>query len=374
MPNNYDIVVTAASGIESLTAKELKGLGFDNPKAIEGSFYLQGSDYDVARLNMFLRTGERVYIKIAQYFADTFDNLFEGAINIPWENYIAPNDKIVINGKCKQSVLLAVSSCQSVLKKAILTRLGDKYKTTYFPESGNLYNIEFVLQKDTVRLMFNTSGVGLHKRGYRTLVGDAPLKETTACAMLMLSGFDSDYPFVDPFCGSGTIVLEGARMALNIASGKLRRFDYQNWDFFDKTVYNLVLTEAQDKEITKKLRFSGFDIDKSAINLAQQHAFNANLRDNVHLQVQDVSTLRSRYQGGCIVTNPPYGERLLSINQANTLYQTLGEVYRKLDNWSIFVITSAPQFEKFFGKKGDKTRKLYNADLECRFYQYFNTH
>lgn len=370
--HNYDIVVTSASGIEGVTAKELKELGFVNPKAIDGSFNLQGSDYDVARLNMFLRTGERVYIRIGEYFAETFDELFDGAINIPWENYITTTDRIIVNGKCKKSTLFAVSSCQSVLKKAILQRLGDKNGTTYFPESGNIYNVEFVLRSDKVTLMLNTSGAGLHKRGYRTLVGDAPLKETTACAMLMLSDFDGNRPFIDPFCGSGTIALEGARMALNIASGKLRDFDYQNWHFFDKSLYNLVLQEALDKETPKKLRISGFDIDKNAIKLALKHAENAQLNEFVHFQVQDVSELRSRYRGGIIVTNPPYGERLLTTNKANALYQTLGEVYRKLDNWSIFVITSAPQFEKYFGSKSDKNRKLYNADLECHFYQYFN--
>lgn len=370
--SNYNIVVTVASGIESITAKELKALGFDNPKAIDGSFNLVGDESAIARLNMFLRTGERVYIKLCEYFADTFDELFDGATSFPWEDFIAPNDRIIVNGKSKKSMLFSVSSCQSVLKKAILQRLSNRYHISYFPEDGNLFDIEFSLKDDNISLLLNTSGLGLHKRGYRDLVGVAPIKETLASAMLLLSNFDGERPFIDPFCGSGTILIEAARIALNIASGKLRKFDYQNWDFFDKQVYDKVMQEAFDKETPKELRFSGFDIDKSAVALALRHANNAGISDKVHIQVQDVKNLRSRFKNGCIVTNPPYGERLLDAREVNPLYRTLGEVFRSLDNWSIFVITSAPQFEKYFGMRCDKNRKLYNADMECHFYQYFN--
>ncbi len=370
--SEHIITVTSASGIESVTAKELKSLGIENPKAIEGSFAFSGTDLTIARLNMFLRTGERVYIKIGEFFADTFDMLFDGASNIPWENYLSSESRIIVNGKSKKSQLFALSSCQSVIKKAILKRLENKFHTEIFPEDGSVFNIEFAINEDNVTLLLNTSGAGLHKRGYRELVGDAPIKETLACAMLLLSNMNADYPFIDPFCGSGTIVLEAARIALNIASGKLRKFDYTSWEFFDKTAYDTALTEALDNENNKKLRFSGFDIDPKAISLANRHAALAGLADKVHIQVQDVSKLSSKYKNGCIVTNPPYGERLLDIKKANELYKILGEVYRYLDNWSLFVITSAPQFEKIFGQKSDKNRKLYNAGLECRFYQYFS--
>lgn len=371
--SEHIITVTTASGIESVTAKELKNLGIENPKAIEGSFTFVGSDLTIARLNMFLRTGERVYIKVGEFFADTFDQLFEGTKNIPWENYLKADSKIIVNGKSKKSQLFALSSCQSIIKKAILNRLTDKYSVNFFPEDGSVFNIEFSINDDKVIILLNTSGAGLHKKGYRELVGEAPIKETLACAMLLLSDMNGDRPFIDPFCGSGTIILEAARIALNIASGKLRNFDYQYWDFFDKTAYDTAYLEAQDTESPKKLRFSGFDIDPKAISLAQRHASLANLSDKVHIQVQDVSVLSSRYKNGCIVTNPPYGERLLDLRKVNELYKTLGEVYKKLDNWSLFLITSAPQFEKFFGQKSHKNRKLYNAGMECRFYQYFSS-
>ncbi len=370
--SEHIITVTSASGIEGVTAKELKGLGIENPKAIDGSFTFDGSELTIARLNMFLRTGARVYIKAGEFFADTFDQLFDGTQNIPWEKYLNQNSKIIVNGKSKKSQLFALSSCQSIIKKAILCRLSDKFHTDIFSEDGSLFQIDFSINEDNVTMLINTSGAGLHKRGYRVLVGEAPIKETLACAMLLLSDMNGERPFIDPFCGSGTILLEAARIALNIASGKLRNFDYQSWEFFDKTAYDTALCEALDTETPKKLRFSGFDIDPKAISLAQKHAALAGLSDKVHIQVQDVSKLSSRYKNGCIVTNPPYGERLLDLRKVNELYKTLGEVYRSLDNWSLFLITSSPQFEKYFKQRSHKNRKLYNAGMECRFYQYLS--
>lgn len=370
--DNYKIVTTSAFGVESVMKKELRALGIIEPKAIEGSCAFSGNSLDIARLNMFLRTADRVYIELGQFQATTFDQLFDGVLEIPWENYLDLDGIFIVNGKSKKSALFALSACQSIIKKAIIERLSKHTRSKIFPETGAIFNIEFSINNDNVTLLINTSGKGLHKRGYRDLVSEAPIKETLASALLLLSDLSYENAFVDPFCGSGTIVIEAARIACNIASGRDREFDFQKWNSFDKDAYALAKTEALETEKKDiELRFSGFDIDPEAVKLAMRHAQNAGVRDKIHLQVQDVSALRSRFARGTIVTNPPYGERLLDINEANKLYSVLGNIYKALDNWSMFVITSAPQFEKFFGKRSDKNRKLFNANKECHYYSYF---
>ncbi|HKL73761.1 MAG TPA: class I SAM-dependent RNA methyltransferase [Clostridia bacterium] len=368
----YKIVTTSAFGVESVMKKELRTLGINEPKVIEGSCGFEGSSADIARLNMFLRTADRVYIEIGRFKASSFDELFEGVASLEWENYLDTDGIFIVNGKSKKSALFALSSCQKIIKKAIIDRMSKKTRCKTFDESGAAFYIEFSINKDIVTMLINTSGKGLHKRGYRDLVSEAPIKETLASALIMLSDMSKENAFIDPFCGSGTLVIEAARIALNIASGRDREFDYQKWNSFDKTVYDLALQEALDNEkIDTELRFSGFDIDPDTIKLALRHAERAGVKDKIHLQAQDVASLRSRYAKGTIVTNPPYGERLLDTNAANKLYSVLGNVYQELDNWSIFVITSAPQFEKFFGKRCNKNRKLFNANKECHYYSYF---
>lgn len=369
----YKITVTAASGVESAVKNELRTLGFPSAKALDGGINVDGTATDVARLNMFLSCADRVYITLCSFKATTFDELFDGVSSFPFGDIIPFNARIIVNGKCRNSRLFAVSSCQSVVKKAILTSLSKKYRKKLFPENGEYYRVEFVISSDEVTVMLNTSGDGLHKRGWRDLVGEAPIKETLACAMLSYSDFSPENPFCDPFCGSGTIVIEAARKALGIAPGKNRGFDYAKWDFFDGNAYKLAYEEALDKETPdRKLHFYGFDINPDAISLASRHALRAGVRDKIHLQVQDVKDFRCSLKNGCIVTNPPYGERLLTPKEAAAVYRTLGEVWRNLDNWSLFAITCAPDFEKNLGKKCDKNRKLYNSGIECRLYQYFH--
>lgn len=369
----YKITVTAASGVESAVKNELRTLGFPSAKALDGGINVEGTATDIARLNMFLSCADRVYITLCSFKATTFDELFDGVSSFPFGDIIPFNARIIVNGKCRNSRLFAVSSCQSVIKKAILTSLSKKYRKKLFPENGEYYRVEFVISSDEVTVMLNTSGDGLHKRGWRDLVGEAPIKETLACAMLSYSDFSPENPFCDPFCGSGTIVIEAARKALGIAPGKNRGFDYAKWDFFDGNAYKLAYEEALDKETPdRKLHFYGFDINPDAISLASRHAVRAGVRDKIHLQVQDVKDFRCSLKNGCIVTNPPYGERLLTPKEAAAVYRTLGEVWRNLDNWSLFAITCAPDFEKNLGKKCDKNRKLYNSGIECRLYQYFH--
>lgn len=370
--DNFGITVTSASGIESATKRELTRLGIENPKANNGSFNIQGDMLTVARLNMFLRTADRVYIRIAEFSAGNFDELFDGVYNIPWEEIVNPNGQFIVDGKSKESALFAISACQKIVKKAIINRLSDKVGLSYFPENQERYLINFTIFRNTVTILLNTSGVGLHKRGYRDRLGVAPIRETLASAMLMFSDFGYEEPFHDVFCGSGTIVIEGAMQALNIASGVFREFDYQKWQKFDNGVYNLALQEAKDKERwDRKINFHGSDIDRKAVNLANHHAQKSGLGDRLTFEVMDVANFTSSESGGTIVTNAPYGSRSLDIEEARATYKDFGKAFKKLDNWSCFLLTSDTAFESAFGKKCDKNRKLYNADMQCRLYGYY---
>ena len=368
---NFELIVTSASGVESCVKKELLSLGYTSPKAVEGKISIDGNGYDIAKLNMFLSCANRVFLKLTTFRADTFDMLFECVNSFDWIPIIPFNAKINVTGKSKNSKLFSVSDIQSIIKKAIVTKLSAHYGKRILPESGAEYGIEFLINNDEITLMLNTSGDGLHKRGYRDLVGSAPIKETLASALLDLSDFSAETPFCDPFCGSGTIVIEAARKALKIAPGRDRKFAYCEWDFIPADAYKLAYEQALDEEIRSlDLNFAGYDIDKNAISLAMRHAERAGVRKYIHLQVRDVAEFKSKKKNGCIITNPPYGERLLDIKSVNSLYRTLGQVYRALDNWSLYVITSAPYFEKNLGIKAERNRKLYNSNKECHFYQF----
>ena len=369
----YNIIVTAATGIEAMTKRELKNLGIENSTAINGKINFDGTLLDIARCNMFLRTADKVMIKLAEFQATTFDELFDNIKQIPWENYLDKKGKYNVNGKSSKSGIFALSASQSIIKKAIIERLQAHTNTSYFPESGDEYIIDFNFFKDTVTISLNTSGMGLHKRGYRNFVGEAPLRETLASALIYLSKWDYEKPFIDPFCGSGTLPIEAALIANNIAPGKNRNFAFENYCFFNGNELSQAKEEAKENEdIKENLRISGFDINPKAIKLALHHAEQAGIKNQVHFQVQDAKNLSSRFAFGTIITNPPYGKRLLEKEEVNQLNKILGEKFVQLDRWNMFVITAAKDFERYFGKKATKNRKLFNATIECRFYQYFN--
>ncbi len=371
--NTYDIVVTTAFGVESITKNELRKLGVSDPKAIEGSISVRGTEEDVVRYNVLLRTAERVHIKIASFPAKTFDELFDNVKVLPWENFIPKDGKIVVTGKSKKSLLFALSSCQSIIKKAILVRLMPIYRTRTFAEDGAEYNVEFSIDNDEVTLLLNTSGKGLHKRGYRTLVAPAQMKETLASAIITLSDMTPEKPFIDPFCGCGTFLIEAALKALNIAPGINRDFDFNHWSFFDASFLARVTEEAKDNEKRDlDLPFCGYDVDPEVIKLARYHARQAGIEDKVHFQVRDVKDLSSRFSEGTLCCDPPYGKRLGDLKEAQELTKILGERYRLLGpKWSAFVISAVPDFEKKFGKKADKNRKFFNASELCRLYSYY---
>ena len=371
-PDKFDIVLTSASGVESVLKKELFRLGYENAPSINGSITLGGDALSVARLNLNLRTCDRVYIKLAEFNSVTFDELFDNVKEIRFEDFIPLDARIIVNGKCVKSTLFSISDCQKIIKKAIVTRFQNKFKVNRLIENGFLYEIEFSIYKDNVTIMLNTSGDGLHKRGYRDMVGIAPIKETLASALLLMSDAYSERPFLDPFCGSGTLPIENAKIALNIAPNLQRKFAFNYWSNFSDKYYNLAYEEAKDKErLDKKIEVFGSDIDPKAVKLAIRHAERAGLKERIKFEVKPVKKVNLGLSNGTIVTNPPYGERVYDREEAESCYKDLKTVYSQLDNWSLFLITSAKNFPKVFGKKPDRERKLFNSNKECRFYYYY---
>ncbi|MBO7344784.1 MAG: class I SAM-dependent RNA methyltransferase [Clostridia bacterium] len=372
LPDKLNISITCASGVEKVVKSELNRLGYESAPAINGRITFSGDMLSVARCNLFMRSADRVYIKVAEFPAETFDQLFDGVKGVRWEDYIPKDGKVTVNGKCVKSTLFAISACQSLVKKAIADRLCGVYHLNRLNETGAEYPLEFSVFKDTVSLYINTSGAGLHKRGYRDMVGIAPIKETLASSLLLLSDFYKDRPFADPFCGSGTIAIEGARIALDIAGGIGRRFAFNDWANFDQKIFDLAFTEAKDKERRdRKLEFFASDVDPKAIKLAKRHAERAGVADKIRFEVKDVKHFCSSLKNGTIVTNPPYGERVYDKKEAEECYKSFGNAYKNLDGWSAFVITSANNFERYFGKKCDRERKLYNSNKECKYYYYY---
>lgn len=372
LPEKLNITITCASGVEKVTKSELKRLGYEDCPAINGALSFSGSPIDLARCNLNLRTADKVYIKVGEFGAITFDELFDGVKSIRWEDYLPEDARIVVNGKCVKSKLFAISACQSIVKKSIVSRLCEKYGANRLLEDGADYEVHFSVFKDVVSLCINTSGVGLHKRGYRDLVGIAPIKETLASSLLLLSDFYKERPFADPFCGSGTIVIEATKIALNIAGNVGRRFAFNDWKNFDKKLFDDALSEAKDKENRNfKPEIFGSDIDPKAVKLAKHHAERAGLDKYIRFDTCDVKNFKSDLKNGTIVTNPPYGERVYDIKEAEQCYKSLGSAVKALEGWSTFVITSAKNFEKHFGKKADRERKLYNSNRECKFYYYY---
>ena len=364
------IEVAAASGIEAVTKRELSKLGYAPGPAERGRICFEGDFVDVMRANMFLRTANRVRIVLVKFVADNFDALFDGVYAFDWQHVVPADGRVIVDAKSQGSKLFALRYVQSVTKKAIADKLMAAHKVSSLSESGEEYRIEVSLVDDVATVALDASGEGLHKRGYRTYLGDAPIRETLASAMLQLSVWRPDRPLIDPFCGSGTIPIEAAMIGLNIASGIKRNFACEQFKFAPK-VRPVVQREAEDVILRDvKLRICGFDIDRDAISLAKKHARLAGVEDNIHFQAMDMREVSSRFKHGVIVTNPPYGERLMGEDELKRLYRDFGKMTAALDEWCVYVITSFKGFEKYFGRKADKVRKLYNSELECNFYQY----
>lgn len=367
-----EICVTTASGIEAVTKRELyKIIGKEDLSAINGRIKFEGDESDVAKCNLNLRTGNRVEIVLGGFKAETFDDLFDGVKSIPFEEYIDRDGKIIVSAKSVQSKLFAYSAIQSVSEKAICERLCKKYGVNELNESGARYKIEVAALKDYVTVTLDTSGDGLHRRGYRGLVGEAPLKETLAAALVELSVWNKTRPFADLFCGTGTIPIEACMIALNIPAGLNRSFDFQNWKRFDKKIFDRAAEEAKANIVTDAdLRISGFDIDDKQLKLARKHAELAGVDKYIHFQRADMRDFSSRFSHGVIISNPPYGERLSDRKEVEKLYRDYGKKVALLDDWCAYTLTPVDDFERLFGKKADKKRKIYNGKIECCYYSH----
>jgi putative N6-adenine-specific DNA methylase len=368
----YELIATSAMGLEALVAKEVRELGYECE--VENSrITFKGDELAIARSNMWLRTADRVKIKAGEFKAYTFDELFEKTKAIPWEQFLPENAEFPVSGKSQKSKLFSVSDCQAIVKKAIVERLRTHYKkTSWFEENGPLFKIEVSLVKDVATLTLDTSGTGLHKRGYRVDQGEAPLKETLAAALVMLTNWKPEQPFADPFCGSGTIAIEAALIGQNIAPGFNREFVSESWDWIPSSIWDQVRAEAEDlAKYDQPLDIVGSDIDHRMVKISEENAFEAGLGDLVTFKQMRVQDFNPKRDYGVIVSNPPYGERLGDKKAVEQMYKEMGKVLIPLDTWSAYILTSNEGFEKLFGKPATKKRKLFNGFIRTDYYQYW---
>ena len=372
MTQEVTLIATAAMGLEAIVAKEVRQLGYET--RVENSRVLFKAPISaIPRCNLWLRTADRVKVLVGEFEARTFDELFEATKALPWENFISEDGQFPVSGKSHKSKLYSVSDCQAIVKKAIVERLRLKYGiASRMPETGSLYKVEVAILKDVVSLTIDTSGIGLHKRGYRVGQGDAPLKETMAAALIMLTNWRPDETFIDPFCGSGTIPIEAALIGQNIAPGFNREFASENWEFIKEKYWEEAFEEAEDlANYDQKLNIIGSDIDHQMINIAKENALEAGLADLISWKQMQVKDLFIREEKGYLVTNPPYGERLSDKKAVSQLYKDLGTIMLNHPRWSVYILTAFKGFEDQFGRKATKKRKLFNGFIEANYYQYF---
>ncbi|MFU0782760.1 MAG: 23S rRNA G2445 N2-methylase RlmL [Thermoanaerobacterium thermosaccharolyticum] len=370
--SKIELIAPTLFGIESVAAKEIRSLGYEGIKVEDGKVTFIGDISAICKANMWIRSAERIYVKIGEFEASTFDELFEGVRSLPWEEWIPENGQFPVDGYSLKSNLHSIPDCQSIIKKAVVERLKKKYKKEWFDENGPLYKIKFSLMKNKAVLMIDTSGEGLHKRGYRVMSNIAPLRETLASAMIMLSDWRYDRPLIDPFCGSGTIPIEAALIGANIAPGLNRKFTSEKWGQIPKKLWLDTRKEAHSLiKMDVELNIRGYDIDESAVKLSINNAHKAGVNQYVKFAKKPLKDLRTDDMYGILICNPPYGERMGEIKEVEKLYREMGRVFTSLNTWSYYIITSHENFEKLFGKKATKRRKLYNGMIKTTYYQYF---
>ena len=365
------LAVPTLFGLEGLCADEMRRLGLADVKAENGRVLCTGGPEEIPRLNLNLRTGERVLILLGSFPAPTFDALFEGVKALPWEQFIPRDGCFPVKGYCLDSALHAVPACQAIVKKAAAQRLGAHYGLGVLPETGALYQIQFAIRKDVAALMLDTSGPGLYKRGYRAQGVAAPLRETLAAALVLLSRYRGKDPFCDPFCGSGTIPIEAALIAKNRAPGLNRSFSAQKWRWLDGNTWMTAADEAMDHEFHGAYDIWGGDIDPQAVALARHNAALAEVEDLIRFEVSDAARFHRDSPYGQVVTNPPYGQRLLERQQAEQLYAAFGKAWRGMPpGWRLYLLSSHTELERTFGRTADKKRKLYNGMLKCDLFMF----
>lgn len=365
-------IATAPFGLEKIVKIEIENLGYEVTKVENGKVEFQGEARDIPILNMWLRVADRLLIKVAEFKATTFEELFQGVKKQPWQNFIGPEDKFPVDGKSVKSTLYSISDCQAITKKAIVEKLKTKYDVEWFKETKALYKVEVSLLKDIATLTIDTSGDGLHKRGYREIANQAPVKETLAAAMVMISRWREDRVLIDPFCGSGTIAIEAAMIGKNIAPGLQRTFVSQNWPIIPENAWKDAKTyalKAIKQDVDLKIMAS--DIDPKTIKIAMDNAYNAGVDECIEFKTQDMGKIYSPEEYGYIITNPPYGERLGEKAEVQRLYKRMGKGFERFKTWSKYIITSDEELEKLYGKRADKKRKLFNGRIKVDYYQFF---
>ena len=368
----YYMVATCLLGLEGLVADELKFMGAENVAAENGRVFFEGGDDILARANLNCRFAERVLIVMDRFPATTFTELFDNTKLINWSDFIGAQDTFPVKGYCLNSELHSVPDCQKIIKKAVVESLKEDYNISWFEETGTVHQIQFSIIKNDVTLMIDTSGAPLHKRGYRPAANAAPIRETLAAAMCSLSKLRHYHSMYDPFCGSGTLLIEGALLANNIAPGLNRNFDAERWGLITPDVWKSERSRCSDlvKTDTDFVAF-GSDIDKKALDLTLMNAKRAGVDKFFRLSQADIKAFNPTTERGTLVTNPPYGERMLDIKEAERLYKIMGERFVAKKGWSYGIISPDEEFEKCFGRKADKRRKLYNGMIKCQYYMYF---
>ena len=369
----YELVAPCHFGLEAVLKREIYDLGYEITRVEDGRVTFIGDAEAICRANLFLRTAERVLIQVGRFTATTFDELFEGTKALPWEEYLPKDARFwVKKASSIKSKLFSPSDIQSIVKKAVVERMKGHFGISWFSEDGADYPLRVFLMKDEVTVTIDTTGDSLHKRGYRTMAGAAPLSETLAASLIMLTPWHADRILVDPFCGSGTFPVEAAMMAANIAPGMNREFLSQEWgNLVTKKVWYEAVEEAQDLvDLSVETAIQGYDIDEKVIAVARENAKRAGVDKLIHFQQRPVAQLNHPKKYGFLITNPPYGERLEDKKDLPALYQQIGEAYARLDDWSMYLITSYEEAERYIGKKADKNRKLYNGMIRTYFYQF----
>ncbi len=360
-------------GLESIAGDELRRLNVENVRVEDRRVLFTGDLNTLAKANICLRTGERIHIVLAQFEARTFEELFQGVYQANLEDFIPKDGQFPVKGKCLDSQLMSESDCQAIVKKAASRRLGEKYGVSWLPETGAKYQLQFLILKNQVSLYLDTSGAGLHKRGYRAVGNDAPLRETLAAAMVILARYRGREFLWDPFCGSGTIPIEAALIAKNRAPGLNRRFAAEQFAWSDENAWRNARAEAMDREFKGNYRILGSDNDPKCVSLAMANAKKAGVSGVIEFRDGDATKMSLPAPEGIIVCNPPYGQRMMELQSAQRLYSAMGRHWKYADGWKEYIITSEPEFEHYFGRRADKKRKLYNGMIKCDCYMYTDT-
>lgn len=373
--SNFKMAVPCLFGLEGIAGDELRRLGMENVQVEDRRVLFTGDSYAMAKANICLRTGERVMVVLAQFEAKSFEELFQGVYRANLEDYIPKDGQFPVKGHCLNSQLMSVSDCQAIIKKAASRRLGEKYGVSWLPETGIKFQLHFTILNDQVTLSLDTSGPGLHKRGYRAVGNDAPLHETMAAGMILLTRYRGRDFVWDPFCGSGTIPIEAALIAKNRAPGLNRQFAAESFPWVERSVWTQAKAEARDREFKGDYRILGSDNDPKCVSLSFANAKKAGVSDCVTFKDGDATKMSLPAESGIIICNPPYGERMMEQQSAQRLYSALGRHLKFANNWKKFVITSEPEFEHYFGRRADKKRKFYNGKIKCDYYMFTdNTH